>query len=83
MKAAKLTLRNSDGINSFITSKWNKKSLYAYELKTKLITRVYHPHQVTFLYLWVQVITALGHRLFIPSRTTDSELEAALVFGWG
>lgn len=43
-KVAKLTLRHSNGINSLIIIKWNKKSLNAYELKAKLMERVNHPH---------------------------------------
>lgn len=36
-------------LSSPIIIKWDKKSLNAYEPKAKLIRRVNHPHQVTFL----------------------------------
>lgn len=36
-------------LSSLIIIKWDKKSLNAYEPKAKLIRRVNHPHQATFL----------------------------------
>lgn len=36
-------------LSSLVIIKWNKKSLNAYKPKAKLIRRVNHPHQVTFL----------------------------------
>lgn len=36
-------------LSSLVIIKWNKKSLNVYEVKAKLIRRVNHPHQVTFL----------------------------------
>lgn len=72
-------------LNSLIIIKWNKKSLNAYEPKAKLIRRVNHPHQVTFLEV------PSGCKLSLLLDTSGSSLQgqrtqslgAALVFGWG